>query len=211
MSTGWVNKLLKYLDLTMPLNQNTPVFPGDRKPQFKQVASIKKEGWNLHEFSLTTHTGTHLDVPWHMLEEGKKTQDFPLDVLIGRAILFDVRGQSEIDINLDGLQANDILVLRTDYSNHTSEADCFKRNPVISLQLAQKIMRRQLRMVGIDSFTIDNHPYDSHKLLFKQDILILENLVNLEKLGTEVFTLMVFPLKLDKMDGAPCRAVAEIG
>lgn len=194
----------------MPLNQNTPVYPGDRKPEFKQAACLEKEGWNLHEFRFSTHTGTHLDFPWHMLENGKKTQDFALDRLIGRAILFDVRGQPEIDFHPDGLRADDILVLRTDHTSHVSEADYFKRNPVVSQNLADIIVRSHLRMVGIDSFTLDNYPFTIHKLLFGEDILILENLVNLEKIDTGIFTLMVFPLRLDKMDGAPCRAVAQI-
>jgi kynurenine formamidase len=66
-------------------------------------------------------------------------------------------------------------------------------------------------MVGIDSYTLDNYPFDIHKILLRQDIIILENLVDLDKISTGTFKLMVFPLKLDKMDGAPCRVVAEIG
>jgi arylformamidase len=200
---------LKFIDLTMPLNQLTPVYPGDRKPEFKQAASIKKEGWNLHELNLTTHTGTHLDAPWHMLEEGKTTSDYTLDMLTGRAVLMDVRNRPEIDIDLANVQENDFLILRTDYSSHSYEPDYFSRNPVVTRQLAQKIVQRKLRLVGIDSFTLDNYPYDIHKILFREGIPILENLVNLEKIKADIFTLMIFPLKLDKMDGAPCRAVAE--
>jgi arylformamidase len=87
---------MQYIDLTMPLNSVTPVYPGDRKPEFKQVAFTEEQGWNLHEFGLTTHTGTHLDAPWHMLAEGKRITDFPVDRFFGRAVMFDVRGQSDI-------------------------------------------------------------------------------------------------------------------
>jgi arylformamidase len=201
---------MQFIDLTMTVNSNTPVYPGDRKPEFNQVAFTAKQGWNLHEFGLTTHTGTHLDAPWHMLPEGKRLTDFAVNRFIGSAVMFDVRGQSEIDVEMDGMRENDFLILRTDHSRHLAENTYFSGNPVVSRQMAEKILRGNFKMVGIDSYTLDNYPFDIHKLLLKQDILILENLVELDQLNTGNFKLMVFPLKLDKMDGAPCRAVAEI-
>jgi kynurenine formamidase len=200
---------MQYVDLTMILDRFTQVYPGDRKPEFRQVASTEKEGWNLHEIDITTHTGTHLDAPWHMLKDGKKLSDYPLTRFIGRAILLDVRGQPEIDADLKGVQENDILILRTGHSRHCREEAYYNGGPVVSRQLAEKIVRQKLTMVGIDSYTLDAFPFDIHKFLLKQDVLILENLVNLEALDSVVFKIMVLPLKLDNMDGAPCRVIAE--
>jgi kynurenine formamidase len=201
---------LKYIDLTMPLNQLTPVYPGDPKPEFKQFASCEIEGWNAHIICMNSHFGTHIDAPWHMLKEGKRLSDFPITKFIGRAIMFDVRGQREIDIELDAARENDILILRTDHSKLAGQSDFYERNPVISQQLANRIVEKKLSIVGIDSHTPDLYPFEIHKLLLKHDILILENLVDLDKIETNTFTIMVLPMKLDKMDGAPCRVVAEI-
>ena len=65
-------------------------------------------------------------------------------------------------------------------------------------------------MVGIDSCTLDNAPFELHKLLLKNEVLILENLVNLDRIQVKAFKVFVFPFKLEGMDGAPCRVVAEL-
>ena len=65
-------------------------------------------------------------------------------------------------------------------------------------------------MVGIDSYTLDNAPFELHKRLLENEILILENLVDLDRIHVRAFKLFIFPLKLEGMDGAPCRVVAEL-
>jgi len=201
----------KFIDLTMPLNELTPVFPGDPKPEFKRVASIEKEGWNEHRIHMNTHFGTHIDAPWHMLKNGKRLTDFPIDKFIGRAVVLDARGQKEIDLDLTAVKETNILLLRTDHTRLIASPDFFEKNPVISRRLAERIVQKKVSIVGLDSYTPDNPPFEIHKLFLKNEVLILENLVNLDKIPTGVFTLYIFPIKLDKIDGAPCRVVAQIG
>ena len=65
-------------------------------------------------------------------------------------------------------------------------------------------------MVGLDTPSPDSAPYAIHKLLFEQNILIIENLKNLESLaGFNQIEIFAFPLKLDA-DASPVRIVARV-
>lgn len=202
---------MEFVDLTMPINELTPTLPGDPKLEFKRVAYYEKDGWNEHRFCMNTHFGTHIDSPWHMIENGKRLTDFSITKFIGRAFLLDARKQENIYVELGDIEENMIVLLRTDYTKLSTSPDFFRKNPVVTRRFADELIRKKVSILGIDSFTPDNSPYEIHKLLFKNDILILENLVNLDKITTATFAIFIFPLLLEKTDGAPCRVVAQIG
>ncbi len=197
------------IDLTMTLNSETPVYPGDPTPDFVKIAEKAEHGFSDYSLHFNTHFGTHIDAPWHMLEGAKKLKDFPINTFTGEAIVLDCRGQREITLDVSEVKTGDIVLLRTDHTKKINEADYFAANPVVSFKLAEKLVEKRVKMVGIDSFTPDNSPFQIHKLLLSNDILILENLVNLDKISAKRFKLYAFPLKLEN-DGAPTRAVAEV-
>ena len=202
---------MKLVDLTMPLNKRTPVFPGSPKPSFKRVAYVDKDGYNAHRICTNTHFGTHIDSPWHMLGNGKRLTDFAIERFVGRAILYDVTGQREIDIGLKDVKENDIVILRTDHTKKAYTSAFFENVPLMSRKLAEGLVERRANIVGIDSLTLDKPPNDIHKLLFRHDILVLENLVDLASIPVRIFKIYVFPIKYDRIDGAPCRVIAQIG
>lgn len=197
------------IDLSMYLNEETPVYPGDPTPQFTKIAEKAEHGFSDHNLNFNTHFGTHIDSPWHMLEGAKKLKDFPITTFAGEAIVLDCRGQREITLDVTEVKSGDIVLLRTDHTKNIHEEDYFTANPIISFKLAERLVEKKVKMVGIDSFSPDNPPFQIHKLLLSNDILILENLVNLDKITKPRAKLYAFPLKLEN-DGAPVRAVAEV-
>ena len=99
------------------------------------------------------------------------------------------------------------------YTRHVAKAyspEYYKTNPVITEKTANELTQKKAKMIGLDSWTPDNAPYTLHKLLFKHDILIVENLVNLDQLVGKRFQCHVLPLKILDADGAPCRVIAQI-
>jgi len=197
------------IDLTMEIDERTPVFPGDPKPDIRQAATIDKDGWNEKRLTFNSHFGTHIDAPFHMLPEGKKLTDFPPERFIGEAVVIDARGQDEIDSNLEAVKEGDIVFFFTGYSDNVS-GDYFEGGPVITSATAGKLVEKKAKIVGLDSWTPDKAPYDVHKMLFRNDILIVENLVNLGRLIGRRFECFVLPLKIRDADGAPCRVIARL-
>ncbi len=205
-----MNRLPTYIDLTMPVNAHLPVYPGDAAPLIKEIITQDKKCTIYQtDFTLNSHTGTHIDAPWHMVKNGKKLKDFPLETFIGEAILLNCVGQEELCANVNEVKRGDIVLLRTDHSKKFMQSDYFTNNPIVSEELATALVEKHINILGIDSFSPDNSPYDVHKILFDHDILSLENLVNLDKINSKRFKLYVLPLKLEN-DGAPCRVIAEI-
>ncbi|MBI4453740.1 cyclase family protein [Candidatus Woesearchaeota archaeon] len=247
---------MKIIDLTMMIDEQTPVFPGDLKQEIKQVAAIEKDGWNEKRISFSSHFSTHIDAPFHMLKEGKKLTDYPLDRFIGDGVVIDARNNSELGVDyvkqnnpelslykikenkskssfnevklnnlkssldnnrqnnlklsLDNVRQNDIVFFYTGRTKKAGSEEFFKKNPTISKGLAQRLIDKKIKIVGLDSFTPDNAPFEIHKLFFKHDILIVENLVNLEKLIGKRFKCYILPLKIKDADGAPCRVIGVI-
>ncbi|MDG6229586.1 MAG: cyclase family protein [Candidatus Thermoplasmatota archaeon] len=198
-----------YIDLTMPLDEETMVFPGSSKPEIITISTIESKGYNEKKVSFSLHTSTHIDAPRHMLINGKTLSDFTIDNFIGEAIVLDVSNQKEINVDLSNVRKNEIVFFYTGWSRYTDKSNYFTDNPVLSEKTAQRLIEKQVKIIGIDSFTPDNEPFFIHKMLFKHDILIVENLVNLESLIGKRFLCYILPLKIKDADGAPCRVIAE--
>ncbi|MBI5046555.1 cyclase family protein [Candidatus Micrarchaeota archaeon] len=198
---------MKYYDLTMSIDENTPVFPGDAKPEIAQSGSVKEGGYNTKKLTIGSHFGTHIDVPYHMLEDGKKLTDFPIEKFIGQGVVI----RLEDKMSLVGVKEGDIVFFFTGHTDKAHKKEFFENNPTISKEIALELVKRKINIVGIDSYTPDNYPYEVHKIFLKQDILIVENLVGLKPLVGKRAIFHILPLKIKDGDGAPCRVVAELG
>ena len=198
---------MKVLDLTLPLDDKIPVFPGHPKAEFKQVATIGKEGWNEKRLEFNTHFGTHIDAPFHMIPDGKKLSDFDISDFLGQAQVIDVSDQAEIVVSEEEIES-EFIFFYTGHSKNIYSGKYYENNPVISLDTAHMLAHKGVKIVGIDSFSPDNEPFEVHKMLFQHDILSLENLTNLEKLIGKKFTCIILPLNILEADGSPVRVIA---
>ncbi|MBI2675567.1 MAG: cyclase family protein [Candidatus Aenigmarchaeota archaeon] len=198
------------IDLSMAVSSQMPVYPGDPEPRMEKVFSIPRDAVNVSSFSMTTHFSTHIDAPYHVLNGGKKLDEYPLEKFTGNGVLLDVRGQFPIrKADPEKIQKDDIVLFYTGQVNKIPDGEYFKLAPFISAELAEKIAERRPKMIGIDSFSPDPEPFEVHKILLKNDILIIENLAGLERLLGKKFDIMAFPLKMSS-DGAPARVVAAV-
>jgi len=205
--------IMKYIDLTHTLKQSMPVYPGDPKPELRQIATIAKNGYNDHQITIGMHVGTHIDAPFHMLASGKKISDFPAAAFFGRGTVVDARGQQQIDANLLSnidIQPDDIVLACTGFDKRYRQKDYFEKYPELTESFAKELISRGIKMIGIDSPSPDRPPFMIHKLLLQEDILIIENLTNLDALLThKSFDVVGLPLKLDT-DAAPARVIARV-
>jgi len=199
---------MNIIDLTLPINNKTPTFPGDSKPEIKQVATIRVDGWNEKRISIGSHFSTPVDAPFHMLEEGKKLDEYQIEKFIGEAMVIDVKNKS--NPNLDAIKKDDIVFFHTGHAKGMHSDNYSRQNPILSIETAQELIAKGIKIVGLDSFSPDNEPFEVHKLLLKSDILIVENLINLDKLIGVRFMCYILPLKITDADGAPCRVIGVL-
>ena len=203
---------MKYIDLTHTFKQNMPVYPGDPKSELKQTAFVNKNGYNDFQITTNMHVGTHMDAPFHMLQNGKRLSKYPIDHFFGKGHLIDARGKS-IDADLlEGKQITkgDIVLIMTGFSSKFGSPDYYESYPEIKEGFASKIIELGVSIVGIDTPSPDRPPFSIHKLLLKNNVLIIENLNNLESLlKHKQFTITALPAKFD-CEAAPARVVAQI-
>lgn len=195
---------MKYIDLTQPLTTKTPVYPGDPKTKISPSAVFDKDGYNDHFVCVGTHVGTHIDAPLHMLDGGKTLDQFPIEHFIGRGVLI-------VDHNIKAadIQMNDIVLFHTGFSKNYNDQKYFEEYPVLTEDVANYLVSKKVKMIGVDTCSPDKSPFNIHKILLKNDILIIENLTNLDQLVSKKFMVFALPIKL-QLDAAQARVVAQI-
>jgi arylformamidase len=92
---------MKLYDITVPISNDLPVYPGDPPIQIHRVMSLEKgDIARVSQLSFSTHIGTHIDPPCHFIVNGKTSDQLPLDLFIGRARVSDVGEENVIDATL---------------------------------------------------------------------------------------------------------------
>ena len=180
---------MKIIDLTQTIYEGMPVFPGDPAVKIEKVQTIDIEGWDLQTLLLSSHLGTHVNMPSHMIKDGKTLDNFSIDKFCGKAVIF-----------------NGKLII--DNGKWTGEPKgVIFREQNIDDRLANLIIERKPLFVGL----AENHEFDIEieKKLLEHEIISFENLANCEQLPDE-FTFYGLPLKIKEGNGSPVRAIAII-
>ena len=212
---------MNHLDLTLTISKSIPNFPGSPSPQFITWSTIEDGGYNLELLFLSTHTGTHIDAPYHFAKNGEKIHQIPLSRLTGEALLIKIKktkGQEitkkdllEFEQKNGKIKSNSSIIFFTNWQRNLNKKFYFTNNPGLSKLAADYLVSKKINLIGIDSPSIDvgtNKDFLVHKIFAKNNILIVENLSNLEKIPSLKFDFIILPLKLKDATGSPVRAIA---
>ena len=196
------------VDLSMPLNDDTPVYPGDPSVRIEVTSTFEETGFFNTRLTLGAHNGTHIDAEGHMIPGGRMLDEYPLDCFHGRGVLLDVRhGSPEFDPRDAAVDAECIVLLWTGISDARHESDYYSRVPDLTMDLVEHLIAAGVKMVGVDAGSIDAEPFEVHKALLSGGVLIAENLVGLSALASGPFTVWALPLSVG-VEASPARVVA---
>lgn len=201
----------RLIDLSHTFAPNMPVWPGDTDPQFTQKATLDNDGYNGQLIKTSLHVGTHIDAPIHMISDGRRLSEIPVERFCGRGLLIDARGKSEIDLPLlNNVPQGEIMLVCTAWSKKFGVKEYYEKFPQVTKGFAQRLVDLKIKLLGLDTPSPDFDPFEIHKLLLQKEILIIENMTNLESLiRMDDFEIFAFPIKLEA-DGAPVRVVAKV-
>jgi len=174
---------MKIIDLSQTLFDHMPVFSGDPEVIIKEIHTLNKEGWNLRNMTFTTHIGTHVNVPYHMVKDGKRLDVFSLDNFFGKTELYKA-----------GMKFfHNKGVIFSSYN--------------IDKEIAEGLIKFPPKFIGLsEKFEFD---IAIEKLLLEKGIISFENLKNTDKLP-QSFTFYGVPLNIKESDGSPVRAFAIV-
>lgn len=203
------------IDISVPLQADMPTWPGSAGFRLARTARLEAGNTaNVSRLDCDIHVGTHVDAPWHFVQEGITVDQLSLDILVGPAFVSFLPQLSAITVSdLNGLvlpAGTERLLLRTDNSElWAADVSDFKKDYVaLTADAARWIVDQGIRLVGVDYLSVQRYQDGPavHQILLKAEIVVIEGL-NLFEVEPGEYELICLPLKIVGAEGAPARAV----
>lgn len=201
----------RWFDISTPLGPRTVRFAGDPAFESRQTRSVERgDAYSVSRISLGTHAGTHVDPPLHFFPGRAGADHLSPETLIGPARVVRVPDSAD-EVARDHLRGVPTSARRILFRTGNSRRGAARAHPGdvgLSLDVTDELVRRKVRLVGIDSLTIENDPterYPVHRRLLENGVVILEGL-RLEAVPPGPYALYCLPLRLTDGDGGPARA-----
>jgi arylformamidase len=187
-----------------------PYYPGDVVFRASPICTFERSGCNMHELHLGTHTGSHVDVPFHFLKDGKTVDQIPLYRFIEMVQVVEVK-KSRISVEDLSLLEEGVkgVLFKTKNSDYMEMEAFYKDYAYLTLEAAEWLIDRKIRLIGIDYVSIEEFgtpSFQVHKKLLEAEILLFEGL-NLKDVPPGKYVFIGLPLRLKGMDGSPVRAL----
>lgn len=206
---------MRTYDISLTISPEMPIWPGDPKVVLDRIGKIEEgANANVSKVNMSVHTGTHVDAPYHFLQNGKTVEQLPLKVLTGRAYVLHL---SEVDaITAEVLEGSGIPPRTRRVLFRTRNSDLWKKQVTefqtgyvgLSSDGADYLVNRGVKLIGVDYLSVA--PYNktkaTHEILLKAGVVIVEGL-NLSEITQGRYALYCLPLKIAGCDGAPARAI----
>ena len=177
------------------------VFPGDPQPERRTPMSISKgDICNLTELSMCAHNGTHVDAPYHFINDGRKIDEMGLEPFIGTCYVVFHEGEVSAD-DAEGF-------MERAKAAGAGERLLIGGKATVTAAAAQVFASHGVRLIGNESQTVgpEDAPKEVHLILLGSGAVLLEG-IRLAGISEGKYYLMAQPLNLGGCDGAPCRAV----
>ena len=179
------------------------VYPDDPMPEKKMLKSMGEgEVYNLTAFHMCAHNGTHIDAPFHFIQDGKTVDEISLEAFVGMSYVAEHRGI------VTGDDAVRIVEKAKRQDPQAAQRILIKGDAEVSLEAAKVFASSDLLLLGNESQTIgpENAPMAVHLALLGANVILLEG-IRLSQVPEGVHLLNAAPLNLSGADGSPCRAV----
>ena len=203
-------------DISLTISPTLPIWPGDPVLKIEKFESMDKGAHNnVSRISAGVHLGTHVDAPYHFINDGRTVEQLPLDVLTGpcyvvqlpdgvEAITAKVLEQTEINSEMKRV----LFGTRNSHLWARGEAEFQTDFVAITEDGAEWLVERGVQLVGVDYLSVapygDSVP--THTVLLEAGVVVVEGL-NLSNVMRGFYDLYCLPLKIAGCDGAPARAI----
>ncbi len=202
-----------WIDVSAPVKQGMVHWPGDPEIHIERVEDIAKgDEATVSGISMGAHTGTHIDAPLHFIAAGRSIDEMPLDVMVGPARVIEVKDREAIKV--EELEKHRILsgerILFKTRNSGLWQDDCFHEDFVsLTAGAARYLAGLKVAAIGIDYLSVGGYHENGaevHRTLLEGHVWIIEGL-DLTGVQAGSYDLICLPLKIEKGEAAPARAV----
>ena len=203
---------MRYYDLSLNLSPDTvrwvtaPPFELSERRRMQKGDENNSSGLNM-----SVHSGTHIDAPFHFVEDGATIDELPLEIFIGPALVHAVEAEKYITaehVAEIGLQGETRVLFKTRNSQLLHEREYNPNFVAFSVEAARALADKGVQLVGLDYLSVAHadEQIPVHRAFLDRGVVLLEG-IDLSAVEPGRYELMCFPILLQGGDGAPCRAV----
>jgi arylformamidase len=192
---------MKIYDISQEL-LSCKVFPGDPEPKKNTLLKIKDgDVYNLSAIEMCAHNGTHIDAPYHFIDNGLHIDELPLDRLVGYALVVEHGG------DITCADAEKFIEKAKKYNKRVNKI-LIKGNATVTYDAARVFAEAKLDLIGNESQTVgpEDAPMQVHLTLLGAEVILLEG-IRLDNVHEGVYLLNAAPINISGGDGSPCRAI----
>jgi len=205
-----------WIDISVPLYDAMAHWPGDPPVSIKRIRDMEQgDRLNLSMISMSAHSGTHIDAPRHFLKQGTGIDRMPLNVMSGRARVIEINDDESVkpdELYQHQIRRYERILFKTRNSTTAWQTDSFTEDFVyISDDAARYLVDCGITLAGIDYLSVGSFRHGGsyvHETLLGGGVWIIEGL-DLSQVKPGEYDLICLPLKIQKGDGAPARAIIK--
>ena len=208
---------MKTIDLSHEIKNGMMVFPGDPEISIEEGLSHENDYCHVDRMHINSHTGTHIDAPYHFIKDGKRITDYEVGKFVGEGIAIDLtykksgEGINVSDLEKANIEEGVIVTLVTGWAKYFGQ-EKYLDHSFITKEAAEFLVKKGTSIVAVDFLNVDPTVYESweaHPVLLSNDVLIVENIANSSELAEgKKYIFSFLPLKLWGSDGSPVRGMA---
>ncbi len=200
------------IDISWPVSTTMTAYKNKQTVEFISTKIFELDKTRESLITMSTHTGTHVDAPYHFINNGTTIDNLSLTHFIGPCTVIDLCSCNEkitaADLQKHSINQNDRILLKTNNSKQEPRT-LFNPNFVyLTAEATHYLVSKKIMTVGIDYLGIERSQpnHETHYMLFENNIAIIEGL-RLENVEAGIYFLCCLPLKLQNLDAAPARAI----
>ncbi len=207
---------MKTVDLTLTYSAQIAGFSSEA------AKTVANDGWNASNLHLYSHSGTHMDAPFHFEVNEQKIDEFPVDRFVSKAWVISIEitqdqqliEPSDFQEFEDKIAKGDSLIIKTGWAQFLGKEKYRDDLPRFSESSAHWLVEKGINILAVEPCSVadvNNLPEVTriHQILLGGDVIIVEGLCNTEDLTTHCVELIALPLKVLGGDGAPARVIAR--
>jgi len=222
-------------DLTHDLVEKFPTFFGDQQFFIEKKFDFAKDGFNISEWRIIEHTGTHIDAPLHFTADGKGVGELAVEDLVAPLVVIDIRAKA--DANADAELTPDDIKAWTDANGELPQGcvvamlsgwgahvatDKFRNLggdgktmhfPGFHVEAVKQLLETSAKAIAVDTLSLDfgqSPDFIVHKTWLPAGRYGIEGIANLDRLPAKGATIIVGAPKVAKGSGGPARVIALV-
>jgi kynurenine formamidase len=225
----------RVVDLTHTLSPSFPTFTGEPYLKVQQRMFLDQDGYNVFEWTLFEHVGTHLDAPVHFANNAPSADALAATTLVVPLAVIDVTAQAEADPDYRILPAdihgwerangplpdNACVAMNSGWDRHvaTEKFRNMDRQGVMHFPgfhpdtAELLIAERRVRGIAVDTLSLDHGPskdFSTHATWLPSGRWGLECVANLGQCPPKGATIVVGGPKIQGATGGPSRVFALV-